>query len=103
MLRNLFHSTVQIPDYALRSENLLAIQFQNHSQYAVRSRVLRAHIDNELVRIEKCFLVILKFQVGGPVDSLPALDPQVDLYPLIVLLNNAVVLTQRVPLPAIRQ
>src|SRR5689334_10991901 len=33
--------------------------------------------------------------------SLPALDPQVDLYPLLVLLNDAVILAQRVALPAV--
>src|SRR5579872_1832569 len=35
--------------------------------------------------------------------SLPALDSQVDLYPLMILLQNPVILAQRKALPSVRQ
>src|SRR5450755_816817 len=40
---------------------------------------------------------------GAFLSSLPALNPQIDLHPFIVLLQNAVILTQRMPLPPIGQ
>src|ERR1035438_4573760 len=40
---------------------------------------------------------------GAVLSSLPALDPQIDLHPFIVLLQNAVILPQRMPLPPIGQ
>src|ERR1035438_477527 len=40
---------------------------------------------------------------GAFQSSLPALNPQIDLHPFIVLLQNAVILTQRMPLPPIGQ
>ena len=67
---------MQIPDDAFRSKNLLPIQLENHAQHSVRSRMLRAHIDDELVGIEKSFLVILKFQVGGPLTHCPLSIPR---------------------------
>src|SRR5437763_14754657 len=35
--------------------------------------------------------------------SLAALDPQVNLYPLVILLNNAVIFAQRMAFPTIGQ
>src|SRR5205814_10523252 len=35
--------------------------------------------------------------------SLPALNPEVNLYPLLILLNDAVIFSQRMTLPAFRQ
>src|SRR5579871_4616229 len=40
---------------------------------------------------------------GSVIDSLPALNPQIDLHPLTILLQNPVIFPQRMPLPTLRQ
>ena len=68
---------------------------QNHAQHAMRRRMLRAHVDDEFVGVEKGLLVVVEFEMRSAVGSLsvvvesrsdrslPALDPQVDLHPLV--------------------
>ena len=69
MLGNLLHSAMQVADHAFGAQNLFAVEFEDDAQHAVSGGVLRAHIDDELVGIEKCFLVMFQFQVGSPVDG----------------------------------
>ena len=63
VLGNLLHAAMEVTDHALRPQNLFAVQFQNHTQHAVRRRMLRAHVDDELGGIEKGFLVLAQLQV----------------------------------------
>ena len=76
VLGDLLHSAMEISDYALGAQNFFAIELENHAQHAVRGGVLRAHIDDELIGIEKSFLVLFKFQVGGPVRHCPLSIPR---------------------------
>ena len=76
MLGDLFHSAMEIANHALGAQNFFAVQLENHAQHAVRGGVLRAHIDDELVGIEKSLLVLFKFQVGSPVRHCPLSIPR---------------------------
>ena len=114
VLGNFFHAAVQVSDDALGAENFFAVELQNDAQHAVRRRMLRPHINDEFVRIEiglvGSFEIEVRDERSGRVllsslgaRSLSALDSEVDLHPLFVLLQNAVILAQRVAFPAVGQ
>ncbi len=119
VLGNFFYSAVEIADHALGAQNLLAVQLQDYTQYPVGRGMLRAHINDELVAVEKSFVGLAEFQVrdvlvrfgvwlrrlsNGVISHLlAALDSQVGLHPFLILLNDAVVFAQRMSLPAIGQ
>jgi hypothetical protein len=44
---------VQVADHAIGSHYPLAIQPENDTQYAVRRRVLRTHVENQFVAVEE--------------------------------------------------
>ena len=113
---------MEVADHALGAQDLLAIQLQDYAQHAMGRGMLRAHIDDEFVGVEKSFVGLAEFQVrdvlvlvlaSGFVGSvwssimsghlLAALDSQVGLHPFLILLNDAVVFAQRMTLPAIGQ
>ena len=52
VLSDLFHAAMQVSDDALGAQNFFAVQLQDDAQHAMRSRMLRPHIDDEFVRIE---------------------------------------------------
>jgi len=52
VLAELFDAAMQIPDHDVGVDHLLAIQAQHHAEHTVRARVLRAHVDHELVGVE---------------------------------------------------
>ncbi len=76
MLGNLFHSAMEVADHALSAQNLFTVKLENHTQHAVSGRMLRAHVDDEFVGIEKSFLVLFQFQVGGSVGHCPLSIPR---------------------------
>src|SRR5258708_40236332 len=53
MLGNLLDAAVQVADDALKAHYLLAIEPQDHAQHAMGRGMLRAHVDDEFVRIEE--------------------------------------------------
>ena len=53
VLGNFFDPAMQVADHALRAQNLLAIQLEDHAQHSVGRRMLRAHVDDELIAVEK--------------------------------------------------
>ena len=67
VLGDLLHAAMQVADHAFGAQNFFAVQLQDDAQHAVRGRVLRAHVDDELVGIEKGLLVLFQFEVGSPV------------------------------------
>ena len=71
VLGNLLHPAMEVADHALGAQNFFAVELQDDAQHAVGGGVLRAHVDDELVGIEKGFLVLFQFQVGSPVDGCP--------------------------------
>ncbi len=52
VLAQLLDAAVQIADHDVGVDDLLAVQAQHHAQHAMRARMLRAHVDHELVRVE---------------------------------------------------
>ena len=52
----LFNAGVEIPKIGNRGEDVLAVQFEQDAQHAVRRRVLRAHVQNHRIcRANRCF------------------------------------------------
>src|SRR5581483_4688789 len=49
---DLLDTAVQVADHALGAEHLLAVELQDDAQHTVRRRMLRAHVEDELVGIE---------------------------------------------------
>ena len=68
VLGDLLHAAMQIANHAFGAQNLFAVELQDDAQHAVSGGVLRAHVDDEFVGIEKGFLVLFQFEVGSPVD-----------------------------------
>jgi hypothetical protein len=63
MLGNLFHASMEIPDHALRTNHAFAIQLQFDAQHAMGRRMLRAHVNDELIGAKErvlflCCLVV---------------------------------------------
>ncbi len=56
ILGNLLHSAMEIADVAIQIDNSFAIEFQHHTQYAVRRRVLWPHVQHHLGTIEQRLL-----------------------------------------------
>jgi hypothetical protein len=56
MLADFLDAAVQITNHALQAQNFLSIEAQNDAQHAVRGGMLRPHIDDEFVRIQKRLL-----------------------------------------------
>src|SRR5438552_15905174 len=73
---DLLYATMQVADNAFRAEDFFAIQLQNDAQHAVSGRMLRAHIDYELVGIEKGLLALLQFQRRATIRHLPLSIPK---------------------------
>ena len=69
VLGDLLHPAMQIADHAFGAQNFFAVELQDDAQHAVSGGMLRAHVDDELVGIEKGFLVLFQFEVGSPVDG----------------------------------
>ena len=44
---------MEISDDALEAKNLFAVEPQDHTQHAMGRRMLRPHINDELVRVQK--------------------------------------------------
>ena len=61
VLGNLLYAAMQVSDHALEAHDLLAIQPQNDAQHAMGRGMLRPHVDDELVGIEKC--LVRRFQI----------------------------------------
>ena len=51
-LTELLNPAMQISDHHIGAEDALAIQPQHHPQHAVRARMLRPHVEDELVGVE---------------------------------------------------
>ena len=101
---------MQVPDHAFGAQHLLTIELQNDAQHSMRRRMLRPHVDDEFVRIEISVLGSFQVKIRDGVGaialfrpSLSALDSQVDLHPLLILLQDVVVLAQRKSLPFLGQ
>src|SRR5581483_7771160 len=56
VLGNLLDAAMQVSDDALKPKNLLTVEPQDDAQNAMGRRMLRPHIDDQLVRIEKRLL-----------------------------------------------
>ena len=67
VLGDLLHAAMQIADHALGAQNFFAVELQDDAQHAVRGGMLRAHVDDEFVGIEKGLLVVFEFEMGSPV------------------------------------
>ena len=52
---------MQVPDHALQAHDLLAVKPQNDAEHAMGRGMLRPHIDDELVGIQKS--LIRRFQI----------------------------------------
>ena len=52
VLAQLLDAAVQVPDDDVGVDDLLAVEAQHDAQHAVRARMLRPHVDHELVRVE---------------------------------------------------
>ena len=63
ILGNFLHAAMEIADHAFSTQNLLAVQFENYAQHSMSCRMLRPHIDDELVAIEKSLVGLTEFQV----------------------------------------
>ena len=50
-------AAVKISNHAFQAKNFFAIEAQNHAQHAVRGRMLRAHVDDELIGIQERLLM----------------------------------------------
>ena len=119
VLGNLFHAAMQVADDALGAQNFFAVELEDDAQHAVRRRMLRSHVEDHSVRQER-FCPWYRGRdsrlTPGPLwpgfawsdnrfainRSLSTLDAQVDLHPLLVLLQDRVILAQRMALPVIR-
>src|SRR5207248_3155583 len=88
------------------AQNFFAIELEDDSQDPVGRRMLRSHVNDELVGIKKSFVRLSELEmreIGGGIGHglLAALDSEVDLHPLFILLDDSVILAQRMALPAI--
>ncbi len=63
MFTNLLDAAVQIADHAFQAQDFFSVQAQDHSQHAVRGGMLRAHVDDQLVRIKKRLLGSFEIEV----------------------------------------
>ena len=61
VLGNLLDPAMQVTNHAFEAHHLLAIQPQNDAQHAMGRGMLRPHIDDELVGVEKC--LVRRFQI----------------------------------------
>ena len=52
VLAQLLDAAVQVADDDVGVDDLLAVEAQHHAQHAVRARMLRAHVDHQLVGVE---------------------------------------------------
>ena len=66
VLGNFFDAAVQVSDDALEAHDLFAVESQNHAEHAMGRGMLRAHVDDELVGVEKRFVVRfdVRFETG---------------------------------------
>ena len=64
VLGDLLHAAMQVADDALGAQNFFAVELQDDAQHAVRGGVLRAHVDDEFVGVEKGLLVLFQFEMG---------------------------------------
>ena len=120
MFSDLLDSAMEVADDTLEAHDLFAVEPQDDSQNPVGGGVLRTHIEDEFVGIKESVLAFLEIQVrdgAGRVGHasvvgrqssarkplLPTIDSQVDLYPFLVLLDDAVVLAQRMTFPTVGQ
>ena len=53
MLADLFDAAMQVADDAFEAQNFFAVEPQNHAQHAVGRGMLRSHVDDQLVGVEK--------------------------------------------------
>ena len=60
---DLFHAAVQVADDAFQAKNFFAVEPQNHAQHAMRGGMLRAHIDDEFIGIQKRLLVSCQIEM----------------------------------------
>ena len=54
---------MKIADDALGAENFLTIELENDAQHTVSGGMLRTHINDEFIRIEKSLVAIPEFKV----------------------------------------
>ncbi len=54
---------MQVADHALGAQNFFAIELENDAQHAVGGGMLRPHVDDEFVGIEKGFVGLSEFEV----------------------------------------
>ena len=103
MLGDLLYAAVQVADDALGVHYPLAVQLELHAEHPVGRRVLRAHIQNDFVGSQdggadarRSFDVgighLARYRVRDFTVLLPALDSQVFAYPVLILLQDVVVL-----------
>src|SRR5581483_3556957 len=88
------------------AQNLFAIELENDAKHPMGSGMLRPHVDDELVGIKKGFVRLSELEmrkIGGGIGHglLAALDSEIDLHPLFILLDDSVILAQGMALPAI--
>ena len=69
VLGNLLHSAMEVADHAFGAQNFFAVELEDDAQHAVGGGMLRAHVDDELVGIEKGLVVVFQFEMGSPVAS----------------------------------
>src|SRR5881394_1574139 len=55
ILGNLLHTAMEVADVAVEIDYGLAVELKNHTQHAVRRRMLRPHVERHLWRIQKGF------------------------------------------------
>ena len=53
VLGDLLHAAVQVADDAVGAGDFFAVELQDDAQHAMRGRVLRAHVQNEFIGVEK--------------------------------------------------
>ena len=96
---NLFDTAMKVSYDAFDIANTFPIKLQNHTKHAVRGRMLRAHVEDELAGIE-----IGSFRLDQRIFDhlLPALDAEIVFDPLVVHPGDRCVFAQGVTAPIFR-
>src|SRR6266446_310503 len=109
VLRDFLDAPVQIPNDALGADYALAIELELDTQHAVGGRMLRSHVDDQFVRAQQRLGVVCgidaqsRFPRAAKIALLTAFNSKIFAYPGGILLQDVVVLPQRIALPLVGQ
>ena len=108
VLCDFLNAPVQISDDALRADDTLSIELQLDAQHAVRGRMLRPHVDDQLIRAQQRLAIVggidtqSRLPFTAKTASLTALYSKVFPYPGRILLQDVIIFSQRIALPLVR-